>query len=528
METRRWDASEWIYVGEGGRHAVFSYQSSDGPTTRWIGQLLRIDKTILAAAAAITLDDAEISKEKVASKDGFGKMVHSHLSPYIDLPERVVLNWKFVALLRNGALQGGTVPRRRRHDWTIQDCASAKNARSAVTSSLSPPIGYLLYDYRIRMSTTVAGSHPQSMLSLEIKPKAGYTAVSPLVPPSRIRKFATSRFALLQTLYVEGKIVKDWMNETVSQATAYNPLDLFSQDSDRIRTALEHLVVCPQNNFKLWMGGRLILGTSLGSSSDWSGVRDVLCRNCSSDVSAAECQTLLLNIVTAILVEESFLAQLGELQKVDIMDADGAIEIYRRLVHHCQGDCGQAERLIDTMHFCSESVSENPLPNFWNENPLSRPVPAPNLESLVSEIDTFGALLQRLKPCLPNATVLNGARHRALDVIGRLSPEECCYLLQTWLLSLTMSDLSFFVTLCPSNLDDQDTKFRCAANDSISHVVSRQQSDQPGRIAYRFGTNVGALDYEIKVIDVDRKPARKLRSRHEKEAHFDVAEVDST
>jgi Inositol-pentakisphosphate 2-kinase len=601
MTTRVGDAAlRWTYVSEGGRHAVFAYHGLQQShvqeqhavnvetETDWrSGRLLRVDKCFLARAPFESATAVAATKEQDGNRktdfdaddatcsvaplvvqdcthsDTYCEMMYSLLAPYVDPPEKAILSWTFLVGLRQRALDSGRIPIRRVGDWKIAEGASSSSTHRAEPT----PFGYLLPDYRLfvrgspplpnKVPPTLSQSLPFakcpiSVLTWELKPKAGYTAISPLVVPGRRSKFLQSRFTLLQKVYAEGQVTKGWMakdnvptvDSTTTAGTAafqvscYDPLDLFSGNLLRIQSALQQLVACPHNNLKVWTSGdgeTRLLGTpslsmegNMNGTSLWAflgGVQHPV------DNKREEASTLMVEIVAQVLYEEDFLPNLLAVQKLDVIDADGAIEVYRRLVALCDGDYNQADRLVDDVAVApmeNHSDQRNEASTLLHGSPLVRPKQAPNLDALLLEISIFRDQLQSTLPPLPHQSVLAESRSRALDIVGRLSREECCYLLQTWLISLTVSDLSFFVTLRSVEAIEDRGAWNAASameDGNRCRVLSRQQHSVPGRVAFRHcktRETLGCLDYEIKAIDLDRKPARKLRSRESKEINFEA------
>jgi hypothetical protein len=175
-------------------------------------------------------------------------------------------------------------------------------------------------------------------------------------------------------------------------------------------------------------------------------------------------------------------------------------------------------------------IASRPSHSLLGASPLAFPENATNVGSLCSEIESFAQLLEKSLPSLPAQAKLNCSRRRAREIVRCLSIEECRYLLQTWLLSLTMCDLSFFVSFTTDDGIHVDLLNEQPADDGRCRVLSPQQHGSPGRLAYCSSPSHavcdGVLLYELKAIDFDRKPARKLRARHLAEAYFDTTETD--
>lgn len=58
------------------------------------------------------------------------------------------------------------------------------------------------------------------------------------------------------------------MQGKAQQRSGYSPLDLFSEDRDRMRSALLELLQCPQNNLKVAAGGRAVVPPAPGADHE--------------------------------------------------------------------------------------------------------------------------------------------------------------------------------------------------------------------------------------------------------------------
>lgn len=536
----------WKYVGEGGKNAIFACcagstaaaeqeaLAEDEEQAKMLGRLLRIKKVDLAWSVHCR-DDAQIDREKSVESnktddEKFREMICRILQPYADRPQSIDLNWHFLRELRQQALASGQIPPRRRNDWSTDE-------RTVKTNMEGSPVGLLLWDYRISFpsafTTQRTYDNHQLVVSIEIKPKAGYRAFSPLVVPTRRAKFTTTRFALHQRLYCEGKLKKDWMGESdntahkAELASSYDPLDLFSSDILRIKRALCALFVSPQNNLTIRVNESVLVSEQSQdgdrSPIDWDLVRQALGLT-STDVGEVHLQ----DMATAVLAEEDFLSRVLSFQKLDILDADGAICVYNRLNDLCEGNHDAAEDLVDTVFSVTSYLWEQPH-SILKTSPLEPPSACKGINILCREIERLSCLLDPNRESIPFESELDGLQDRAIDIVQTLTKDECRYLLQVWLLSLTMCDFSFFLTFrlnYEDNAQGVGTSRKPASagvRSGLYQVHTRQSDTCPGLIIRRSEEHNGSvsLQYQLKIVDFDQKPAQKLSTRSRKETILD-------
>jgi len=135
-------------------------------------------------------------------------------------------------------------------------------------------------------------------------------------------------------------------------------------------------------------------------------------------------------------------------------------------------------------------------------------------------------------------------------LVEQMSKDGCIYLLQNWLLSLSICDVSFFVSfssVCQPRItkargeEQEQTPGRCNNINNETNAIppiSMQGTNGPGvinvAIPSLFLDNASSDDhhkkhldlrgasflYELKVIDCDLKPARKLCNRDKSESVY--------
>ena len=104
----------------------------------------------------------------------------------------------------------------------------------------------------------------------------------------------------------------------------------------------------------------------------------------------------------------------------------------------------------------------------------------------------------------------------AMKNVHDFRKEDCIGLLQNWLLSLMMNDVSFVITI--SHLDDDDNANGAIEEYSNLDKNTNTNNDREGdfrfyctsKNEFRVLTRDKCLlQYQIKVIDLDGKPAKK-------------------
>ena len=617
-----WNPDEWLYAAEGGKHAIFRYSGTSD--INFTGHVLRIAKSDLAIAS---VDDGEDyikfcndAVEQPSSlkfqRDVVRPLLGHH---YIDLGRFVHLSTSFCAKLYQHALASGSIPPSRLPSWK---CHVAQTGTKRCTN-----MALLIRDYtcisnscchshhniisnaqnktnmdrdnkcdeRAKQSTT--SSTEGAVISVEIKPKAGYITTSPLVLPNHRCKYSRTRYSLQQELMELGHVRKGWQrrrrlnhkkkgrhdnndeyeqheqHQSVSTFTPsqYSPLDLFSHDTKRVQIAITNLTNNMQNNFRAWYNGEQIFGSDINSSSasanECQKVMHDIIFSCNND-GAYEQQsqqagdqhlvdndsittTPLLNIITRIVVkvlhrEQALLSNMLAIQQLDIIDGDGAVLIYERLVHLCNGSNLEAEALLDdallipgddfieTGGRTNQQASTKTNIQTWDIITLS-PYTFPqchSLNNLLDEIEQFYTYIRDRQKVEDDGLssnnldplVMNAAHARSIECVNHLSREGCIYLLQNWLLSLVLCDVSFFVTFKHVAASDNQVDH----GDDLLQEEYQQYCDRGGIASCSLQDIDDALifnhsmvvHYEVKVVDCDPKPARKLRGRNEVESKF--------
>mmetsp|Transcript_21414 Transcript_21414/g.46513 ORF Transcript_21414/g.46513 Transcript_21414/m.46513 type:complete len:574 (+) Transcript_21414:2-1723(+) len=555
-----WNSNDWSYIAEGGKHAIFRYSGID---CNFSGHVLRIAKSDLARASSFHAEnDGRKSASSSSTSSRTSNVIESMeesttqtfqrkiVQPllghcYLDLARLVRLPASCCAQLHHRTLVSNSIPPSRLPSWKhddTKDGAVEPISHEWVMAALLHDHTHLSRHPLSPISNNIIDDKP-TVLSVEIKPKAGYITSSPLVLPSHRCKYYRTRYSLQQELMKKGHIQKGWRRmkkaEDAQHSTAnsntipdaftpsnYSPLDLFSDNPIQIQKALEDLSHNMQNNFRVWCNGRQIFGEyEAPTENDCRKILNEFFLHTENNTreQLSDPKSSLIDAITRtvseVLDRESLLSNILSMQQLDVIDDDGAVEIYERLVHLCDGSHSEAEKLLDQAALIPSNGLAAEMIGDKNDLISASPYIFPvcnSLDKLLGETSKFqkyflGCVLERSGP---KEDIMNATHITCIECVNHLSKEACIYLLQNWLLSLALCDVSVFVTF--QLLTDQEHKSveECQSCDLGGVALLSLQTD-----ALAPAPSM-AVHYEVKVVDCDPKPAKKLRGRGEVESKF--------
>jgi len=505
---------------------------------------------------------------------------------YLDLPSCLRLSSSFAHNLYVKTIRSQAIPPERLKSWQTTDDSNPKVLlkpfivatlmRDVTTLIEELPVGWVWKKHvsskdKSQFEDCARSARITSLISIEIKPKAGYLSLSPLIHPKRRCKLNHTRYEINQQLMAQGHFCKGWgcpeKELNSSGVSRYDPRDMFSGDRNIIRKAMNSLMDSMQNNLKIWHGGRLLLGHGVAKPGE-RVFRSILgyllpgqmrfsvdaaqtSRNGDDEISLERrLKNCTVEIVSSILAKEPLLQRLLALQLLDIVDADGAISIFNRLVELCDGSTDQAEGMLDIYccnaidcdkEFSLEGKGDSSGRLFQkadadavgavrniDELLIASPYKCPScpaLNDLLREISRFRTLVDFRRE---DDFFLDESHRRASKCIDSLSKNGCLYFLGNWLLSLGMSDVSFFVTIEP--ISRKEVSDKCVSCDGLVNEPCLDQSkSNAGVVSLMLQHTLAHIDgddsaslvsfaYALKLVDYDPKPALKLRQRDKIEA----------
>ena len=538
-----WNVSDWSYTAEGGKHAIFRYSPSStalATDNKFHGHVLRIAKSDLVSSFHVNEEESTSTSpcNYPANKDAsttasqtFQKNIIQPLigHQYIDIGHTVHLPISFCSQLYQQTISSGLIPNARLSSWQKK-----KNRDSVcVSDSIEQDIAALLLrDYTTYLSpplTCQLQTKPSSskIFSVEIKPKAGYITTSSLVLPNHRCKYQSTRYTLQQELMRLGVIQKGWQQQRQIASTIeddsgftpsqYSPLNLFSNNINQIHIAISDLMNNMQNNIRIWYDGEQIFGlgcdVTVGLDDCQMMLNIILGSNddsTPSTINNTNIRDAITRIVSTILYHEhDLLSNILSIQQLDVIDGDGAVMIYERLVQLCNGSNVEAEALLDEAllvpsdEFAADAVDKKQSDGYRSiseSSPFTFPQHCKSLRNLLDEIEKFDKYMRdHLQNKEAAATVndyhnsnldesiINTAHIKSMDHINHLSKEGCIYLLQNWLLSLVLCDVSFFITFRMVSIDDdQEAVTTCKTSDQSGIVYAYfQQRMTPHQLFLR-------------------------------------------
>lgn len=117
----------------------------------------------------------------------------------------------------------------------------------------------------------------------------------------------------------------------VCEYSEYDPLDLFSGNKDRIHKAIRDLFATPQNNFRVFKNGSMIIGGSGGNAESTNSaiikkfgdaLEDFIQTNHDQRTES------FLQLIADAVYKSGIMDRLLEVQKLDNFDIEGAIHAY--------------------------------------------------------------------------------------------------------------------------------------------------------------------------------------------------------
>ncbi|KAJ6684876.1 INOSITOL POLYPHOSPHATE KINASE 1 [Salix purpurea] len=337
------DAADWSYRGEGAANIVLAYT---GSSPSFIGKVMRITKkarngsspkrdsnpSVLTEQERLLWRDVEelvASPTKEIAEQIYTQLVMSPLlgSKHVDAGMRVPVKRDFLECVEKNVIK-------QRPAWRV-DVSVVDLERDSVI---------IMSDHSLFPGGVLKDG---PCISVEIKPKCGFLPSSKFIAERNFVKMSATRFQMHQVLKLR--------EQEISELSEYDPLDLFSGSKERIHKAIKDLYTTPQNNFRVFLNGSLILGGLGGGIKRTDAVAGKAFEDVLEGIILAENglrTTSFIQLVAEAVYCSRVLDGLLEVQKLDNFDIEGAIHAYYNVV--CQ-PCAVCQQLDEARppHRCS-------------------------------------------------------------------------------------------------------------------------------------------------------------------------------
>ena len=514
---------EWGYLDEGGRHLLLRYYGDDDSLK---GSVVRLRKR----------SSAEIDNS----------LSDCNLSAYLEIEysKCVVKPWLGDRYLCSSIVL--EIPESEMEQLVIQIQDARESTRwkkSLIGHETLLRRGQLMKDLSVFTRPFPFNSiiHQNSFLSWEFKVKSNINSTSAFLPEDRLLKRLFGTFQITQLSKLQNPL----------HLTNYNPRDLCSRNSHRIKHAIHSLLHKPAINLKICFNGTKIYGDE---SNDFIGLQNILDQYLSLNHSNHTLHNqnsidFITDIISRIFCEEDILQRLELMEALGPfgIDIEGSKFVYDHLVRlvGSEEDVIAKLRQYVTMpiniaycrHLYDKRVDSSLEDEFFALNNNHSSI----LESKYSECSSILSaedeeLLLSVLTTLhvsDDASVEDRAifRIRAQEWAQTLTDNQCIYLLRMWLLSLAASDASIIMCMqCVTDsqeisdseiVTDNSLKIKNCINPvtdlfslSKTNLCLKQSDHRAGEFHFHSDQDtVSKIIYTISVIDIGPKPPTKIMER---------------
>jgi inositol-pentakisphosphate 2-kinase len=282
-------SSEWQYRGEGGANIVYAYIGSH---FEWKCRVMRIEK--IGMPLAQQLRDWETNPESLRAFAARRSPVLAAADAYEQQVIRPLIGGDVFCAVQLVQLPSSFI-----HNLALQ----TENCRPEHRRLKSSPCVACTMARLMDDACLLGCDGPvEPTLCVELKPKCGFLPEAHWLSRDVDLKTKFSRYHMLQRLKIK--------RGEASHISHYDPLDLFSNDETRVQQALGHMMICPQNNFRLFLNGEFV--------ADHFAAQELL-------------GVPLVQTLTSILLHSNVLSRILAVQKLDMVDVENIHTLYQQL-----------------------------------------------------------------------------------------------------------------------------------------------------------------------------------------------------
>lgn len=320
------DAGDWVYRGEGAFNIVLAY---NGCSPNFIGKVLRVQKAPREGSQGYIPEN----NQSVLTK--YERLVWKEYKELVCAPTQEIVDQLYVQnvicpLLGSEHVDAGIqVPVSKEFLETIEENVLPQRPSWRVEAAKVNTLcgsALLLSDHSV-FPHPHGNIKEELCITVEIKPKCGFVPDSEFISEENAVKKRVSRFRMHQLLKLQKK--------EASEISEYDPLHMFSGSKERVYEAINALFNTPQNNFRVFLNGILIVGGLGGGTSSTTCVigeafEDAL--RCMIHTNEGSRIKKFLQLVAKVLLTSGLLDRLLKAQKLDSFDIEGTIHAYYDII----------------------------------------------------------------------------------------------------------------------------------------------------------------------------------------------------
>ncbi|KAJ1402044.1 inositol-pentakisphosphate 2-kinase [Ochromonadaceae sp. CCMP2298] len=482
----RFDVEDWAYVGEGKMRIACA---NVNPSHHMFGLLLSIPKLNDTGACSVSAATGSLVSD-VATITGIMKdcFTTSYLS---DVLRIVQLEQSFTAELT------------RRLDSQRPAGRKKDNELLLLTSALLQRN----FNHLHRPLRSYGPLPLRATITIELKVKSGLKSSSPFLPDDRLIKLKHSTFGL-QQMYTHAKakqsedLALSW--GTLGAYSRYDPSKLCSRQYADVRDSLNVLLGSPRNNLRISINGRHLYGwdkVDIGAlHRGMASAHNNLC----GDESVGAHLRSTLDALASLLCAEDILERLQAMQRLDLLDAEGAALAFDRIVELAGSDDATTVILQQLHRPIQPSLFAFALQGLS----LAPPVDCPPIVVELVRLKIHEGL---------SMEDVDERRRAALSLLASASMAEAALLLQLWMVALIAKDASVIVSI--QRMDGPHTSAPNDAGVWEGRIVQRQSSSHCGLVFPPSGGSQGDSEevagyaYNVGIVDIGLKSVSKAKQK---------------
>jgi Inositol-pentakisphosphate 2-kinase len=489
---------EWQYISEGNANIVLrSVADPTSPGSAHNGRVLRIAKASIPESSATSMAYA---RDIVAPL--FGRQ-------YVDLDHEVTLRDREVQQLL------AEIAAHRASGRLASTDDSGLRSEGAVITRDKTSMWLPTADIS---SSSSSSSDTSSVLTLEIKPKLGASPRSLLVPQGHSRlKYSIDRYTALQRykmhMQAQGEGVPWGSMQSVGE---YKPVQFFKGGVKGLEQSLIALIECPQNKLKVFVNGALVpLNHSSAATTDDAAddiqqqqqqqSHEQTTTSSYTAVAAAAGSTLgitakaLSTTVAHVLHAEPLISNILATQQLDILEVEGAVIVYNRLLQLCENN----EQTVNTL------LQQAAAGNGWSANH----------SDCVQRFEHLNDVLYTDEPHALSEAELHSKHVAACEAVSiLLSTDDCVLLLTLWSLAQAAADCSIMLSLSKRTAaGDSSISNNTAAAAAAAAVVGASAKHSNRLQSSECAGQFGDISYCLCAVDVGPKPSNQLQKQQKRE-----------